>query len=165
MISLTYSFLTPAIVGGRVRKLKRVTAIRLGINEADSAAASPGDILCCYQDALVLAAEVKDRALEIHDIETAIGKAPASWCDRNLVHHQNTTRGRATNRREDGKGIRLGDKCLSVSIDTLLQVALSIAGEASRVLFLTLAGEELNDRVTQPSHKLAHNWQELLQNL
>ena len=59
----------------------------------------------------------------------------------------------------------LGINVYQTSIDALLQVALSIAGEASRVLFLTLAGEELNDRVTQPSHKLAHNWQELLQNL
>ena len=45
----------------------------------------------------------------------------------------------------------------------MLRVALSMAGESSRVRFLTLVGEELNDRVTQPSHKLA--WQRLLQAL
>ena len=46
-------------IGDRFGIFDRV--IRLGINEADSAADSPGDILCYYQDALVLAVEVKDR--------------------------------------------------------------------------------------------------------
>ena len=39
--------------------------VRLGINEADSAADSPGDILCYFEGALVLAVEVKDRAVEL----------------------------------------------------------------------------------------------------
>ena len=46
---------------------------------------------------------------------------------------------------------------------TQLRVVLTIAGEAGRAQFLTLVGEELNDRVTQPAHKLA--WQGLLRNL
>ena len=50
-----------------------------------------------------------------------------------------------------------------LTIDALLRVALSIARESSRVQLLTQVGEELNDRVAQPAHKVA--WQELLQRL
>ena len=49
--------------------------VRLGINEADAAAASPGDVICYSEGIPVLAVEVKDRAVELHDVETAIGKA------------------------------------------------------------------------------------------
>ena len=137
--------------------------IRAGINEADSAADSPGDVLCFFRDALILAVEVKDRTLEIHDIETAIGKARRTGVTEILF----TTRAQPADAEQiderTEREFALGINVYQLSIDALLQVALSIAGEASRVRFLALVGEELNDRVTQPYHKLA--WQELLQNL
>ena len=148
-------------IGDRFGIFDRVS--RLGINEADAAADGPGDILCHYQDTLVLAVEVKDRTLEIHDIETAIGKARRTGVTEILF----TTRTQPADAQQiderTEREFALGINIYRLGIDTLLQVAMSIAGETSRVRFLTLIGEELNDRVTQPSHKLA--WQELLQNL
>ncbi len=57
----------------------------------------------------------------------------------------------------------LGTNVYQLQIEVLIRAVLAIAGEASRVEFLTLVGEELNDRVTQPAYKLA--WQELLRNI
>ena len=148
-------------IGERFGIFHKVT--RAGINEADSAADSPGDILCFHEDILVLAVEVKDRTLEIHDIETAIGKARRTGVNEILFA---TTSLPSEEKQIDERAERefaLGINVYRLSIDVLLEVALSIAGEASRVRFLTLVGEELNDRVTQPAHKLA--WQELLKNL
>ena len=148
-------------IGDRFGIFDRVT--RLGINEADSAADSPGDILCYYQDALVLAVEVKDRTLELHDIETAIGKARRSGVNEILFTTATTQASEPSISGRAEREFALGINVYRLSIDALLRVALSIAGESSRVQFLALVGEELNDRVTQPAHKLA--WQGLLQNL
>ena len=148
-------------VGDRFGIFDRVT--RLGINEADSAADSPGDILCYYQDALVLAVEVKDRTLELHDIDTAIGKARRSGVSEILFATATPQANEPSISDRAEREFALGINVYRLSIDALLRVALSIAGEPSRVKFLTLVGEELNDRVTQPAHKLA--WQGLLQSL
>ena len=148
-------------IGDRFGIFDRVT--RLGINEADSAAGSPGDILCYYQDALVLAVEVKDRTLELHDIETAIGKARRSGATEILFTTATAQVSDPSTSDRAEREFALGINIYRLSIDALLRVALSIAGESSRVRFLALVGEELNDRVTQPAHKLA--WQGLLQSL
>ena len=50
-----------------------------------------------------------------------------------------------------------------LEVETLLRVALTIAGGQIRSRFFILVGEELNDRITQLAHKLA--WQELLSSL
>ena len=136
---------------------------RQGINEADSASDSPGDILCYFQGNLVLAVEVKDRNLELHDVETAIGKARRSGVTEILFTTATTQATEPLISDRVDREFALGINVYQLSIDALLHVALSIAGEDSRVKFLTLVGEELNDRVTQPVHKLA--WQELLESL
>ena len=137
--------------------------VRLGINEADSSADSPGDILCYYQNDLALAVEVKDRTLELHDVETAIGKARRSGATEILFTTATAQASEPSVSDRTEREFALGINVYRLSIDDLLRVALSIAGESSRVRFLALVGEELNDRVTQPSHKLA--WQGLLQSL
>ena len=38
--------------------------VRQGINEADAASATPGDVICYFQETQVLAVEVKDRTVE-----------------------------------------------------------------------------------------------------
>ena len=136
---------------------------RQAINESDAASERPGDIVCYKGDEQVLAVEVKDRMVTLHDVETAIGKARRSGVTEVLfagVSAQSED-GAIADRinQEFGLGVNIYQLC----IDTLLRVALAIAGEVSRVEFLTLVGGELNDRVTQPAHKLA--WQELLRNL
>ena len=148
-------------IGERFGIFDRV--IRAAINEADSSADSPGDVLCYYEGALVLAVEVKDRTLEIHDIETAIGKARRTGVTEILFATTSLPSDEQQIDERTEREFALGINVYRLSIDSLLQVALSIAGESSRVRFLTMVGEELNDRVTQPAHKLA--WQELLQNL
>ncbi len=137
--------------------------VRLGINEADSAAGSPGDVICYSHSVQVLAVEVKDRAVELHDVETAIGKARRSGVTRILFAMATPPPDDRSIADRAEREFALGINVYRQSIDALLRVALSIAGESSRAQFLTLVGEELNDRVTQPAHKLA--WQGLLQNL
>ena len=148
-------------VGERFGIFDRVS--RLGINEADTAADNPGDVLCHYQGDLVLSIEVKDRTLELHDVETAIGKARRGGVNEILFATATEQANEPSISERSEREFALGINFYRLSIDALLRVALSIAGEASRVRFLALVGEELNDRVTQPAHKLA--WQELLQNL
>ena len=139
------------------------SVVRQGINEADAANSSPGDIICYSQGIPVLAVEVKDRIVELQDVEAAIGKARRNNITGILFATVAPPGDEAaiTDRME--REFALGINVYRLSIDVLLQATLSIAGEASRVQFLILAGEELNDRVTQPAHKLA--WQRLLQNL
>ena len=148
-------------VGDRFGIFDRVS--RLGINEADAAADNPGDILCYYQDDLILSIEVKDRTLELHDVETAIGKARRSGVNEILFATAAPQVNELSISDRAEREFALGINVYLLSIDALLRVALSIAGESSRVRFLMLVGEELNDRVTQPTHKLA--WQGLLQGL
>ena len=92
--------------------------------------------------------------MTLRDVVSSIGKASASSSnqadDPEIADRV---------QREFGLGINI----YQLQIDTLVGVTLAIAGERSRFQLLTLVGQELNDRVTQPAHKLA--WQGLLQNL
>ena len=136
---------------------------RQAINEADAAGDRPGDVSCYQNDRLVFAVEVKDRTITLQDVDTAIGKARRSdvtevlFASVSSLNSDQQIADRAE--REFGLGVNI----YQLPINTLIRVVLAIAGESSRVEFLELAGEELNYRVTQPSHKIA--WQDLLRNL
>ena len=136
---------------------------RQGINEADAASASPGDVICYSQGTQVLAVEVKDRTIELHDVDVAIGKARRNSIAEILFATVEPPSIEESIESRTEREFALGINVYQISIDTLLRASLSIAGESSRAQFLTLVGEELNDRVTQPVHKLA--WQSLLQSL
>lgn len=133
---------------------------RQAINEADAAGGRPGDIICYSNNVQVFAVEVKDRTVTLQDVDTAISKARRSDVPEVLfaggIAASDTPEISERVQREFGLGINI----YQLEIDVLLRVVLTIAGEASRVRFLTLVGEELNDRVTQPAHKLS--WQDLL---
>lgn len=148
-------------IGQRFGIFDRV--VRQAINESDTARDRPGDIICYQEDELVLAVEVKDRTVELQDVETAIGKARRTDVREVLFASVSpeTESSEITERvqREFGLGINV----YQLRIDTLLRVVLTVGGEIGRNQFLTLVGEELNDRVTQPSHKL--DWQDLLRRL
>ena len=137
--------------------------VRLGINEADAASDSPGDVICYKEGIRVLAVEVKDRTIEIHDVESAIGKARRSSVTEILFATVGPPGEDNTIAERMEREFALGINIYRMNIDALLRTSLSIAGEPSRVQFVTLVGTELNDRVTQPVHKLV--WQSLLQNL
>lgn len=148
-------------IGSRFGIFNRVE--RQAINEADAAGDQPGDVVCYQDNLLIFAVEVKDRIVTLQDVDTAIGKARRNAVTEVLLasvlppsdDQEIITRAE----REFGLGVNI----YQLQIDALLRVVLTITGEDSRIQFLTLVGEELNDRVTQPAHKLA--WQDLLRNL
>ena len=136
---------------------------RQAINEADSANAMPGDVICYLDSSVVLSIEVKDRTVEILDVDSAIEKARRSGVTEYLFATVNPPSDDSSLTARAESEFALGTNIYRISIDDLLRTSLSISGETSRVRFLELVGEELNDRVTQPSHKLA--WQSLLRQL
>ena len=137
--------------------------VRQAINEADAASASPADVICYKSEEQVLAIEVKDRTVTLDDVDTAILKARRNnvteFLFATVSSEDNDGEMLERSEREFGLGINIYHS----RIDILIRTLLAIAGESSRSRFLALVGEELNDRVTQPAHKLA--WQELLHNL
>ena len=137
--------------------------VRQAINEADAAGDRPGDIVCCQDDKVVLAVEVKDRMVTLQDVDSAIGKARRSNVTE-VLFASGPTQGNTPEITERAQSeFSLGTNIYQLEIDTLLRVVLTIGGETSRSEFLTLVGEELNERVTQPTHKL--DWQNLLRSL
>ena len=148
-------------LGGRFGIFDRVE--RQAINEADAAGSRPGDVICYLNDRQIFAVEVKDRAITLQDLDTAIGKARRSDVTEVLFASAAPPAGdpviAARAQREFGLGINI----YQLEIADLLRVVLTIAGETSRAEFLATVSRELNDRVTQPAHKLA--WQDLLRNL
>ena len=136
---------------------------RQAINEADAANASPGDVICYQDNEQILAVEVKDRAVTLDDLDVAILKARRSSVTELLFATASSQIDDAAIVQRTAREFGLGINIYQLDIETLLRVLLTIAGETSRTRFLTLVGEELNDRVTQPAHKLA--WQELLRTL
>lgn len=137
--------------------------VRQAINEADAASASPGDVICYESGEQILAVEVKDRSITLDDVDTAILKARRSNVTEFLFATVPSATDDAEMLERTEREFGLGINVYQSRIETLLRVLLAIAGESSRSRFLALVGEELNDRVTQPAHKLA--WQELLHNL
>ena len=136
---------------------------RQAINEADTANASPGDVICYQDNKQILAVEVKDRAVTLNDLNVAILKARQGSVTELLFTTAPPQIDDAAIAERTAREFGLGINVYQLDIETLLRALLTIAGETSRTHFLTLVGEELNDRVTQPSHKLA--WQELLRTL
>ena len=149
------------IIGYKFGLFDRVT--RQAINEADAASSRPGDVICSSDGEDVLAVEVKDRALELQDVETVIIKARRSNVTEVLFANTAPRQGSPDIAERVQREFGLGINIYELEIDTLLRVALAIAGEESRTQFLAMVGEELNERVTQPAHKLA--WQQLLLDL
>lgn len=156
------------VVAGLMRTIGEMFGIfdqvvRQAINEADAAGERPGDVICFDGEELVLSVEVKDRTVTLQDADAAIGKARRSGVTEVLFASASSAEAdpKVTERiqREFGLGINI----YQLGIETMLRVLLSIVGESGRTRFLTLVGEELNDRVTQPMHKLA--WQNLLRTL
>ena len=137
--------------------------VRQGINEADAADAAPGDVICYQEGAQVYAVEVKDRTVTLLDVDSAIGKARRAGVTELLFASTSPQTDDPDVAERVKREFGLGINIYQLPIDTLLRVTLAIAGEGSRYHFLTLVGQELNDRVTQPVHKLA--WQGLLQSL
>ena len=136
---------------------------RQGINEADAANDRPGDVVCFQGDTQVFAVEVKDRTVTLQDVDTVIGKARRSNVTEVLFASASPEANEPAILAKAQNEFGLGVNVYQLEIQNLLRVVLTIAGEPSRTRFLTLVGNELNDRVTQPAHKLA--WRDSLRDL
>ena len=145
-------------IGARFGIFDRI--VRQAINEADAAGERPGDVICYQGDRQIFAVEVKDRIVTLQDVDTAIGKARRSDVTEVLFAGVSSQADDAQIAKRVQREFGLGINVYQLPIDVLMRVVLTIAGEASRTEFLTAVGQELNDRVTQPAHKLA--WQYLL---
>lgn len=148
-------------ISARFRIFDRV--VRQAINEADAAGGRPGDVICYENDRQVFAVEVKDRTVTLQDIDTVIGKARRSSVTEVLFASVSPQTDDLAISERAQREFGLGVNIYHLEIKSLLRVVLTIAGESSRTEFLMLVGQELNDRVTQPAHKLA--WQDLLRSL
>ena len=140
---------------------------RQTINEADVARGRAGDITCSRDDGAnlvpILTVEVKDRPITLPEIEATIEKARRNNITEVLFISFKPQDPDDTITERIRREFTLGLNIYQSDIGNLLQNLLAISNEDSRVRFLALVGEELNDRVTQPAHKLG--WAELLRGL
>ena len=137
-----------------------------GLNEADSSTGAPGDVMCLADDgSLVLAVEVKDRALTLADVRGSTGKARAATDPlRNLLF--------ATPRVQDDELDAIREKIeaewasgLNISqidILDLAKAAFALLSEEWRPTLLREIGNELDRR---GSHTHRHAWHTLLSNI
>lgn len=132
-----------------------------GLNEADRAAAVPGDIMC-YGDVgeISLVVEVKDRELTIADLRDSVRKTREAGEDlSNLLFAVPGIRGRDAG--ELDAGIRSawasGLNVHRTDIGTLVRAAFALLGEEWRTTFLKRTGEELDKRGDYEHRKAWHD--------
>lgn len=138
---------------------------RARINASDEASGQAADLECLDADGkVVMAVEVKDRALKLADIEGAIIKTRQREI-RDLLF--------AAPRVEPSEAAAIESRIASTFAagqnlyvaDTmdLARSVLALGGESSRTSFLKLIGEHLDLWNTQPSHRQA--WKGLLETI
>lgn len=136
--------------------------VRYSINASDASTGSTADIECFKGDDLKLAVEVKERNLTLIDVKDGINKARKKGVSELLFNVSNTDSSDAAQIEElITKTWASGTNLYRVSIDELMHVGLSIAGEQGRHVFLRKIGEQLNAFNTQPNNRL--KWKELLE--
>lgn len=134
-----------------------------GINEADAAAGTPGDIVC-YDDEgnICLAVEVKDAHLTLNHVEQT------SWKAKTSSHGLSNVLFATSGVREgDAVGIKTltdrswaeGLNLYAVTISELVRVVLVLLEESWRVRFLREIGNELDERQDQVARRA---WNALL---
>ena len=121
-----------------------------GVNEADSLTGAPGDVMC-YDDGdnMVLAVEVKDRALTLSDVRSSTRKArEASGNLSNLLFATPGIRGSECDQIHESMATAWasGLNVNQVDIVDLVAAAFALLGEEWRPTFLREIGKELDDR-------------------
>ncbi len=137
-----------------------------GLNEADSSTGAPGDVMCLDDSGnMVLAIEVKDRALTLADVRASTQKARASTDplsnllfaapsirdDEQDAVHENIETAWAS-------GLNINQ----IDIIDLANAAFSLLSEQWRPALLREVGTELNRRA---DHKHRRAWHDLLSNI
>ncbi len=136
--------------------------VRFSINASDASTGSTADIECFKGDELKLAVEVKERSLTLIDVKDGISKARKKGVTE-LLFNVSSIDSTETDQIEElmAKTWASGTNLYRVSIEDLMHVGLSIAGEQGRRVFLKKIGEQLNSFNTQPANRL--KWKELLE--
>jgi len=153
-----------AVLGRAFSIFARVTS--QGLNEADSSSGAPGDVLCLDKDGnMVLAVEVKDRALTLADVRVSTNKARASTDTlSNLLF---ATPSIQENEREAihktmettwASGLNINQ----IDIADLATATFALLSEEWRPILLREIGTELDRRGDHP-HRRA--WHDLLLNI
>ena len=125
----------------------------LKINTADAARGTPGDALCYKSEALVLAAEVKDRTISIVDLESTFEKVRQSETNTLLLLTRKI-QDPATKARIEGEFQR-GIDTREASVEEIVRVAIALASEQCRIKFLKEVGKEIDEKAPSPKHKKA----------
>lgn len=141
------------------------TVKRARINASDSASGQVADLECVdANDHVVLAVEVKDRALTLADVESTILKARKRDIREVLFAAAQPEPGNAesVSARMD-TAFAAGQNLYRFDTLDLARVVLAIAGEKGRHIFLSRVGLHLDKWNTQPGHRTA--WKKLLESV
>lgn len=138
---------------------------RYVINASDVSTGSAGDIECLDADGNIrLAIEVKERNLTLTDVKSAVLKARKSSIPDFLFSSPRINPGDLIEIAElFQKTWASGTNLYQLSIDDLVNVGLSLSGEAGRKDFLENVGIQLNEFNTQPINR--QRWKELLEEI
>ena len=128
-----------------------------GLNEADAASGSPGDVLCYgNEDELVLAVEVKGHDLTYVELETTILKARSSGVADILFASPDFARAdRDAIEARVKDEFAMGSNLHQTSIVGLVKATFSLLGEEWRVSFINAICDELDARSTDPTDRVA----------
>lgn len=135
------------------------------INASDQSTGLVADIECIDSDGnLRLAIEVKERSLTLTDIKGAVQKARKSSIQEFLFNSPRVNPADdAAITEQFAKTWASGTNLYQLSIDELIKVGLSLAGEAGRNDFLENVGNQLNLYNTQPKNR--QRWKTLLEEI
>ena len=146
------------IMGARFSLYARVDS--QGINEADVASSQPGDIMCYGSDGnLILTVEVKDTALSLSAMKSALIKTRAGRLDNILFTVPAfVERDREAINAEIAREWTMGANVYYVSLDGLVRCLFIFMEDCWRVRFLREIGLELDKRGVSDRQ----DWYELL---
>lgn len=135
------------------------------INASDQSTGLVADIECIDNDGnLRLAIEVKERNLTLTDVKGAVQKARKSSIQEFLFNAPKINPVEDTAIAEQfGKTWASGTNLYQLSIDDLINVGLSLTGEAGRKDFIENVGNQLNQYNTQPKNR--QRWKTLLEEI
>lgn len=151
------------LIGERFGLYERVNRAR--INASDQATGQAADLECTDKEGRVLlAVEVKDRALTLADVEGTIAKTRHRMIAEILFAVPQTVVGDepAIQQRVES-AFATGQSIYRSDFFDLAKAIFTLTGDGGRVAFLRRVGEHLNEWNTQPSHRTA--WKKLLENL
>jgi SacI restriction endonuclease len=149
------------VIGVHFSLFAEVTRAR--INASDEASGQAADLECVSTDGkIVLAVEVKDRALKLADVEGTIAKTRNRAIRDVLFAAPEIDKADIEGiERRVATAFTSGQNVYVADFFRLAEVVLALGGEAARQTYLRQVGEHLDRWNTQPSHRQA--WKRLLE--